>query len=420
MQGDSVILFRLRPTALPGGCYECEPAPTDIEGKLTKVSIPKETAPGERRVAVVPESVGRLAAMDLEVVVESGAGEAAFFADSDYEAAGASIEPDAAAVFGDAELMVKVNAPTVDASAGRCEVDLLRAGSALAAVLAPRDNPQLVRGIAEAGVTACALDMVPRLSRAQAMDVLTSMSTVAGYRAVLLACEAMPKMVPMMMTPAGTLRPAKGLVIGAGVAGLEAIATARRLGAVVKAVDTRPAAQEQVESLGAKFVVMEVGAEEAEDAGGYARDLGEEFYSRQQEVLAPHVEEADFIIATAVIPGRRAPLLITEGMVRAMKPGSVIVDLAAPSGGNCQLTEPGTRTERHGVTLFGPLNLPGEVPVHASQMFSRNVAAFIAELIGDGRINIDMENEIIRETLITRDGEVVHQALKEPPQGKED
>ena len=317
-------------------------------------------------------------------------------------------------------MVVKINAPTMDGSAGRCEVDLLKEGSALVALLYPRTNGDLVRRLAQAGVTSFSLDLMPRITRAQSMDVLSSMSTVSGYRAVLIAAGALPELMPMMMTAAGTIRPAKALIIGAGVAGLQAIATARRLGAVVKAVDVRPAVQEQIESLGARFVSMEVKAEETEIAGGYAADLGEEVYRKQREILAPHVKESNIVITTALVPGREAPRLISEEMVESMKPGSVIVDLAATAGGNCALTEPGERVVKHGVTIFGPLNLPSEMAVDASQMFSRNVAAYLGELVKDGELAIDMENEVVRGTLVTRDGQVVSEAAqKAVGEGKE-
>ncbi len=385
-----------------------------------KVGIPKEIAEGERRVALVPETVKRLAGKDIEVAVEVGAGEGAFFPDSEYEEAGASVVEEAEELFGGVDVVVKINAPTMDGSAGRCEVDLLKEGSALVALLYPRTNGDLVRRLAQAGVTSFSLDLMPRITRAQSMDVLSSMSTVSGYRAVLIAAGALPEMMPMMMTAAGTIRPAKALIIGAGVAGLQAIATARRLGAVVKAVDVRPAVQEQIESLGARFVSMEVKAEETEIAGGYAADLGEEVYRKQREILAPHVKESNIVITTALVPGREAPRLISEEMVESMKPGSVIVDLAATAGGNCALTEPGERVVKHGVTIFGPLNLPSEMAVDASQMFSRNVAAYLGELVKDGELAIDMENEVVRGTLVTRDGQVVSEAAqKAVGEGKE-
>lgn len=374
-----------------------------------KVAVPREIIAGEPRVAMVPETVGKLAKAGMEIAVEAGAGEKAYFADEAYEAAGATVVSDAAALWGEAQLVVKINPPTTDASAARNELELLRPGVALVAILNPTGNLELVRALAAARVTSFSLDAVPRITRAQSMDVLSSMSTLAGYRAVLVAAAELPKLLPMMMTAAGTVRAASVLVIGAGVAGLQAVATAKRLGAVVKAVDARPAVGEQVESLGARFVPLEVEHDQAEDAGGYARDLGEEFYRREQEVLAPHVKGADIVITTAMIPGRRAPVLITEAMVQSMRPGSVVVDLAGPSGGNCALTRIGERIRRHGVTVIAPLNLAAEMPVHASEMYSRNVASFVDELVRDGQMNLDMENEILRGMLITHDGRVVHE-----------
>ncbi len=375
-----------------------------------KLGIVKEITPGETRVAIIPETVAKLAKAKVEAIVEAGAGAKAFFDDAEYEKAGAKIATDAADVWAGADVVVKIHPPTMDESAGRRELDLLRPGMVLVAMLSPAAKPDLLAALAEAKVTSFSLDAVPRITRAQSMDVLSSMSTLAGYKAVLLAADALGKIMPMMMTAGGTIRPASALIIGAGVAGLQAIATARRLGAVVKAVDTRPPVKEQVESLGARFIPLQVEHEEAQTAGGYAKDLGEEFYKAEQEVLAPHVRDADIIITTALIPGRAAPLLITEAMVASMGRGSVIVDLAAPAGGNCTLTQPGKRIHRHGVTIVGAMNLPAELPLHASQMFSRNAAAFLSELLKEGQVRVDMENEIIREMLITHDGRIARQA----------
>ncbi|MDP6546876.1 MAG: Re/Si-specific NAD(P)(+) transhydrogenase subunit alpha [Phycisphaerae bacterium] len=363
-----------------------------------KLAILSETAVGERRVAVVPKTAGLLVQRGLEVAVQSAAGLGAFFSDDDYAEAGASIASDATGVVDGADIVIKIEPPD------RSELDLLNEGQVLVCLLRPGANGELVGQLAEAGVTSFALDTVPRISRAQSMDVLSSQSTVAGYRAVVLAVSSLGTMTPMMMTAAGTLRPAGALVIGAGVAGLQAIATAKRLGAVVTAVDVRPVAREEVESLGAKFVPMEVD-HSAQDPGGYATDLGEEFYQAEQEIIAPFSKKADFIISTALIPGRPAPVLITEQMVDDMKGGSVIVDLAAAAGGNCALSNPGQTTEHNGVTIHAPLNLPSDIPVDASEMFSSNVAAFINELLSDeGEISIDMENEIIKGTLVTHEG----------------
>jgi len=378
-----------------------------------KLGIPKEVAPGETRVAAVPETVEKLVKLGLEVVVESGAGERSFFSDEQYRQAGAAISSDPKDVFA-ADIVAKVSAPAWGESAPRDEVGMLRDGAVLVAVLAPAANEQLMRKLAEAKVTGLALDGMPRITRAQSMDVLSSMSTVAGYKAVLLAADAMAKMCPMMMTAAGTIKPADALIIGAGVAGLTAIATAKRLGAVVTAVDVRPAVKEQVESLGAKFVPMEVD-HDAQDEQGYAVDLGERFYQQEQQIIAPHAERADMIICTALIPNRRAPILITEAMVESMRPGSVIVDLAAPAGGNCVLTKPDETVTHGGVTILGPTNLPAAVPYHASQMFARNVATFIREFVTqEGQINLDMDNEVIRGTLVAHAGQVVSPQQAQP------
>ena len=371
-----------------------------------KLTIWKEIRPGETRVAMIPATVRRLVQSGIEVVVASGAALAAGWTDEDYRQAGAGIAPDGAAL-ADADVSVKVRPPT-GGEEGPDEIETLVPGKALVAMLHPLADPARVRRLAAAGVTALALDTIPRITRAQSMDVLSSMSTLAGYKAALLAADRLPKMIPMMMTAAGTLRPASALVIGAGVAGLQAIATARRLGAVVTGVDVRPAAREQIESLGAKFVPMEV-AHAAEDSGGYATDLGEEFYRGEQEILAPHVQGADMVITTALIPGRPAPKLITEAMIDRMKPGAVIVDLAAAAGGNCTLSEADRPVAHHGVTVLAPTNLPALLPVHASEMFSRNVEAYLGEILREGELNLSPDNEIVRGTLITRDGQVVHE-----------
>jgi len=364
-----------------------------------KLAILTETADGERRVALVPKTVAKLTQRGLKVGVQCGAGQGAFFSDDDYISAGASIAAGPAGVVKGADIVIKIDPPSPS------QLGLLTEGQVLVCMLRPGENGEVVRQLAEAGVTSFALDAMPRISRAQSMDVLSSQSTVAGYRAVLLAVSSLATMAAMMMTAAGTIRPAGALVIGAGVAGLQAIATAKRLGAVVTALDVRPAAREEVESLGAKFIPMEVD-HSAQDSGGYATDLGEDFYRAEQEIIAPFSKKADFIVSTALIPGRAAPVLITEQMVDDMKPGAVIVDLAAAAGGNCALSEPGQTTEYNNVTIHAPLNLPSDVPVDASEMFSSNVAAFVSELLDDeGKLNIDLENEIIKGTLVTHEGE---------------
>ncbi|MFP4105195.1 MAG: Re/Si-specific NAD(P)(+) transhydrogenase subunit alpha [Phycisphaerae bacterium] len=375
-----------------------------------RIAILKEIEKDETRVAAIPETVKKLTTPEQHVVVEKGAGEAAGISDADFEAAGAEIAERKEAL-AEADLVLKVRPPTQDDLLDQHEVDLMGQGTALVAAFSPRTNGELVRKLAEGKISSFSMDEIPRITRAQSMDVLSSMSTIAGYKSVLLAAGQMSKMVPMMMTAAGTIRPSKALIIGAGVAGLQAIATAKRLGAQVKAVDVRPAVKEQVESLGAKFIPMEV-EHEAEDVGGYAKDLGEEFYKGEQEILAPHVKEADLIVTTALIPGKPAPVLITEAMVQSMDPGSVIVDLAAIAGGNCTLSEHGKTVEAHGVKIIAPENIPATVSVHASQMYARNVMNFLAEFVKDGKIDMDMENEVVAGTLITHDGKIVHEPTR--------
>jgi NAD(P) transhydrogenase subunit alpha len=364
-----------------------------------KIGVPKETAPHERRVALVPEAAGRLAKAGFTVLVEQGAGDAAAFPDAAYGAAGASVVATAAEVFGASDVILKVQPPAAD------EIALCREGAVLVAVFQPALERDLVARLAARRVTAFSLALLPRITRAQPMDVLSSQATVAGYKAVLLAAAASGRLFPMLVTAAGTLPPARVLVLGAGVAGLQAIATARRLGAVVSAFDVRPAVKEQVESLGARFLEIEVG-EQAEGAGGYAKELSEEAHRRELAFIAQAVRDADVVITTAAIPGKRAPLLITADAVRGMKPGAVIVDLAADAGGNCELVEAGADVVRHGVRILGPLNLPSTVAYHASQMYARNVTSFLLHLVRDGALRLDFEDEIIRETCVTHAGEV--------------
>jgi NAD(P) transhydrogenase subunit alpha len=372
-----------------------------------KIGVLRETSPGETRAAMVPETVRRFVRDGLEVLVEAGLGGGAFISDDQYAEAGANVCGDPAEICREAQIVVKINPPVTDP--GRDEMAMLQSGSVFIAVLAPATSGPLPEALAARGVSSFALDAMPRITRAQSMDVLSSMATVAGYKAVLLAADALARMMPMLMTAAGTIKPAIALVIGAGVAGLQAVATAKRLGARVSAVDTRPAVAEQVESLGASFISMET-SQEAEDTGGYATDLGEAFYKQQQEILAPHVAAADIVIATAMIPGRPAPILITEAMVDAMKGGAVIVDLAAITGGNCTLSRANETVTHKGVTIMAPTNLPAEVPVNASEMFSRNAATFINELLDEQQLNIDLDNEVISGTLVSHEGKVVHPA----------
>ncbi|MEW5928632.1 MAG: Re/Si-specific NAD(P)(+) transhydrogenase subunit alpha [Gemmatimonadota bacterium] len=374
------------------------------------IGVPRETAPLERRVALVPETVARLVQGGAQVVVERGAGEAAFFPDGAYEAAGAQLVERPKAY--DVDVQARVQPPA------ETELPLLRAGSVVVGFLRPLDAPGETARLAAAGVTALSMEMVPRTTRAQKMDALSAMGTVAGYRAVILAAEASPKFFPLLTTAAGTMRPAKVLVLGAGVAGLQALATARRLGAVTSAYDVRAAAREQVESVGARFVELALETGDAETSGGYARALDEERQRRQVELLAPHVAAADVVVTTALVPGMRAPLLVTEQAVREMAPGSVVVDVAAPNGGNCALTRPGeTVLAGQGVRILGPLNLAAEMPMHASQMYSRTVAAMIGEFVKEGTFAPDFDDEIFRGACVAHGGEVVNErvrALLEP------
>ncbi|TMG60319.1 MAG: Re/Si-specific NAD(P)(+) transhydrogenase subunit alpha [Chloroflexi bacterium] len=366
-----------------------------------RIGVVRETTPGERRVALVPETVGRLAKSGNEVIVERGAGEASSFPDRMYTEAGGTIG-DA----WDAELVLKVARPSDE------ELARLREGALLIAFLSPLTNHDLVRELGRRRVTALSMDAIPRITRAQPMDALSSQATVAGYKAVLLAAVALPRFFPMLTTAAGTIAPAKAFIIGAGVAGLQAIATARRLGAVVEAFDTRPVVREQVQSLGAKFLEVDLG-ETGEGAGGYAKELSEEAHRKEVQLLAKAVKENDIVITTAAIPGRPAPKLITAEMVRSMKPGSVIVDLAAETGGNTELTQAGKVIDVDGVRIDGTTNLPSTMPYHASQMYSRNIQSLLGLLITkDGKLNLDMNDDVIKGTVITKDGDVVHEATR--------
>ncbi|MBI1895390.1 MAG: Re/Si-specific NAD(P)(+) transhydrogenase subunit alpha [Acidobacteria bacterium] len=371
------------------------------------VGVLKETAPGERRVALVPRALEALASLGLQIWIERGAGIEAGFPDSEYETRGALLAGSADEVREHAQVLLAVQ---VADSPG------LGAQHTVIGLCDALDNPRLAAAIAARGASLFSLDLIPRITRAQSMDVLSSMATVAGYKAVILAAESLPRMFPLLMTAAGTVPPAKVLVLGAGVAGLQAIATARRLGALVSGYDVRAAVKEQVESLGARFVSITLDGAGAEGEGGYAKTLDEEVQRRQRDQLAEVMREQDVIITTAAVPGKRAPLLLTSDMVRVMSPGSVIVDLAAERGGNCELTRPGERAVEFGVIILGPVNLPSSVPYHASQMYARNLVAFLRNLIRDGELRLNLEDEIVRDTLIARNGEVVHtkvQALLE-------
>jgi NAD(P) transhydrogenase subunit alpha len=377
--------------------------PTQAAPSRPVIAVPTETAPNERRVALIPDAVKKYVASGLTVLVQSGAGAGAFIADDTYAQAGARIIPDAPTLYGQGDLILKVQRPTPQ------EVDQMKPGATLIAFLSPMVNLDLVRQLVQRRITAFSMDAIPRTTRAQYMDALSSMATVAGYKAVLLAADHTAKFFPLLTTAAGTIPPAKVLVIGAGVAGLMAIGTARRLGAVVEAYDARAVVKEQVESLGAKFVVIETGADLA-GAGGYAREATEDILRKQQEGLGARAARSDIVITTAAVPGRPAPRLLPASTVEQMAPGSVIVDLAAETGGNCELTQPGEIVQRHGVTIIGLTNLPSTLPVHASQMYSKNMQNLLALMIGkDGAFTIDMNDDIVNQTIITHDGEVLHQ-----------
>jgi len=377
------------------------------------VGVPAESYLNERRVALVPAVLPALAKVGLQVIVERGAGEKAGFHDAAYEKDGARLAPNRTELFSSSDIIVQVHRLTANPDGAHVGLGSLRSGQILLGLLDPLRDPESVRAVAMTGVSAFALELLPRISRAQAMDALTSMATISGYKAVLLAAGALQKMYPMMITAAGTITPARVFVIGAGVAGLQAIATARRLGAVVQAYDVRPAVKEQVESLGAKFVELELQAEGAETKGGYARAMDEEFYRRQREMMKKAVSQSDVVIATAAVPGKKAPLLVTEEMVRGMESGSVIIDLAAEGGGNCELTRPGETVEVNGVIIMGPVNLPSTIPYHASQMYAKNIAAFLQNLVKDGQVRLNLEDEIIRDTLVAHKGEVVNPQVRE-------
>lgn len=376
-----------------------------------KVAILRETYPGERRVALVPANVPHLAKAGLEVLVESGAGVAAGFRDERYREKGATVVGSRGDACG-ADVVLQVRTFPANQRHGRDDLAHFRSDHLVIGLGDPLGASQAVQELARRGAALCALELIPRITRAQSMDVLSSMATVAGYRAVLLAAVELPKMFPMLMTAAGTITAAKVFVIGAGVAGLQALSTARRLGAVAYAWDVRGDCREQVESLGGKFVDLQLDTGQAQDQGGYAKDLGEEFYRRQREAMARVVADCDIVITTAAIPGKASPLLITADAVAGMRPGSVIVDLAAERGGNCALTKADQRVVEHGVTILGPTNLPSEIPFHASQMFSNNVTKFLLHLVKQGQVNWNLDDEILRETLVTRGGQVVHSRVR--------
>lgn len=377
------------------------------------VGVPKESYPGERRVALVPLVIPNLAKAGLEVIVEAGAGEPAGYPDAAYAEKGAKIVPDRAAVFAGADIVVQVLSYGSNDVTGKSDLPLMRKGQALIGFLRPFGSQEVVQQIAQAGVTAFSVELMPRTTRAQSMDALSSMGTICGYKAVLLAAETSLRIFPMMTTAAGTITPARVFVIGAGVAGLQAISTARRLGAVASAYDMRPAAKEQVQSLGGRFVELPIEAKNAQDARGYGTAQDENFYARQRELLGRVVAESDVVITAAVIPGKKSPVLITADMVKSMAPGSVIVDLAAERGGNCELTRTGETFKVHDVVIIGAINLASSVPYHASQMYARNVTTFLTYMVKEGKLQLNLQDEIVRETLVTNGGEIVNARVRE-------
>ena len=377
------------------------------------VGVPKESYPGERRVALVPVVIPILAKAGIEVLIEKDAGEQAGYPDGAYLEKGAKIAPDRPAVFANADIIAQVLCYGSNDATGEADLALMRSGQILMGFLRPFGSVDVIQRIAQAGITSFSVELMPRTTRAQSMDALSSMGTVCGYKAVLLAAETSPRIFPMMTTAAGTITPARVFVIGAGVAGLQAISTARRLGAVASAYDMRPAAKEQVQSLGGRFVELPIEAQNAQDARGYGTAQDESFYARQRELLTRVVAESDIVITAAVIPGKKSPVLITADMVKGMAPGSVIVDLAAERGGNCELTQTGETVQVHGVTIIGAINLASSVPYHASQMYARNLTTYLTYMVKEGKLQLNLQDEIVRETLITNGGEVVNNRVRE-------
>lgn len=377
------------------------------------VAVPKETFPGENRVAVVPATLKSLIKAGLDVHIETAAGESAGFLDSQYAEAGATIVASRSELFASADVVLQVRACGANAAAGAADATLFKKGQTLIATCDPLAEAASLKPLADKGVATFSLELLPRITRAQSMDILSSMATVAGYKAVLIAANALPRMFPMMMTAAGTVKPARVLVVGAGVAGLQAISAAKRLGAVVFGYDIRPAVKEQVESLGGKFVELELETGTSEQSGGYAKEMGEDFYRKQRELMKKVVADCDAVITTAAIPGKTSPVLVTTDMVEAMAPGSVIVDLAAERGGNCEVTQADKVVQHKGVEVHGPTNLPATVPFHASEMFAKNISTFLLNLIKDKALNINLEDEIVRDTLVTRDGDIVNARVRD-------
>lgn len=377
------------------------------------VGVPKEIYPGERRVALTPVVIPMLAKAGLEVAIEAGSGVAAGYPDAQYQEKGAKVLPDRAAVFAQADIIVQVLSHGANDKNGGNDLPLLRRGQILIGFLRPLASAETVQQVAQTGATAFAVELMPRTTRAQSMDALSSMASIAGYKAVIAVADALPKIFPMMTTAAGTITPSRVLVIGAGVAGLQAIATARRLGSVVSAYDVRPAVKEQVQSLGGRFVELPLETGDAQDARGYAKAQDEAFYAKQRELLGKVIAENDAVITTAVVPGKKAPVLVTESMVKGMAPGSVVLDLAAERGGNCELTRAGEAIVAHGVTIIGPINLANSAPYHSSQVYARNLTSFLQNLVKDGQVRPAESDDIIRDTMLTQGGEVVNPRVRE-------
>ena len=377
------------------------------------VGVPREVFPGERRVALVPAVIPNLKKAGLEVLVEAGAGVEAGYPDAEYSTKGATVVRDRAEVFAKADIILQVLSYGSNDVTGKQDLPLLRKGQALIGFLRPLGDVQTVQEIAATGATSFSVELMPRTTRAQSMDALSSMGTICGYKAVLLAADTLPRIFPMLTTAAGTITPARVLVMGAGVAGLQAIATARRLGAVVSAYDLRPAVKEQVQSLGGRFVELPIEVKDAQDAGGYAKEQDESFYQRQRELLGHVVAQHDVVITAAVVPGKKSPVLVTADMVKAMSPGSVIVDLAAERGGNCELTHLGEIAVEHSVTIIGTINLASTVPYHASQMYAKNLTNFLLNMVKDGQLKLNIDDEIVRSTLVTQGGEIVNPRIRE-------
>jgi H+-translocating NAD(P) transhydrogenase subunit alpha len=377
------------------------------------VGVPKEIYPGERRVALTPVVVPMLAKAGIEVVIEAGAGERAGYLDALYQEKGAKVLSDRASVFAQSDIVAQVLCHGANDKTGANDLPLMRKGQVLVGFMRPLAAAETIQQIAHTGVSAYSVELIPRTTRAQSMDALSAMASIAGYKAVIVVADELPRIFPMMTTAAGTITPSRILIIGAGVAGLQAIATAKRLGAVVSAYDVRPAVKEQVQSLGGRFVELPLETGDAQDARGYAKAQDEAFYAKQRELLGKVIAESDAVITTAVVPGKKAPILVTEAMVKGMAPGSVILDLAAERGGNCELTRPGEKTVAHGVTIIGPVNLAGGAPFHSSQVYARTLTSFLQNLVKDGKVRPPESDDIIRDTLLTQGGEVVNARVRE-------